>query len=169
MDCLADGEWHSWWDYVGQHGSGRCCERCLMAQDSSEKTVFKLRPRCVSATPTAVAILESWRAELARVTTAGGCVAGGEHSWVDVKKTLVRLTGEGRCCEKCGLVESGDAAAEGAPKAMVVLCLPNMMGLFGPAISKEYRTMYGGGGQAPPRGGVGALGAVPREGTTEKM
>ena len=80
------------------------------------------------------------------MTSGGGCIAGGEHQWIDVRKTLVRLTGEGRCCEKCGLVESCTTALEKTlGSENKVLCLPNLIGRFGPAVSKEYRRMYGGG------------------------
>jgi hypothetical protein len=144
--CLAGGT-HSWVDHEGQHGKGRACARCLTTEDvrcKPHKVLFRIRPQCDIAAPSATQLLELWRKELHRVTAEGGCIAGGEHSWIDVNSTLVRLNGEGRCCEQCGLVESCVTGLErslGAePK---VLCLPNLVGQFGPAIPKEYRAMYG--------------------------
>ena len=147
--CLAGGE-HCWRDHEGQTGLGRACERCLRTEDTQCKptrVVFKIQPQCECTQPTAVSILELWRAEMKRCSIDGGCVAGGEHCWVDVRKTLVRLTGDGRCCQKCGLIESVVSplvAALGEKPA--ILCLPNLIGLFGPPIPPEYRKMYGAGG-----------------------
>ena len=156
--CLSGNE-HSWWQHDGQFGSGRGCERCFMSHDSKGNVVFKIQPRLPesSATPTATAILARWREELKRCQD-GGCVAGGEHAWIDVRQTLMRLTGEGRCCERCGLVMSASESGD-------VLCLPNMIGKFGPSIPKEYRGMYGGeaSGNVPPPSLVGALSAAPRD------
>lgn len=144
--CLAGGT-HSWVDHEGQHGKGRACARCLTTEDvrcKPHKVLFRIRPQCDISAPSATQLLELWRKELHRVTAEGGCIAGGEHSWIDVNSTLVRLNGEGRCCEQCGLVESCVTGLErslGAePK---ILCLPNLVGQFGPAIPKEYRAMYG--------------------------
>ena len=62
---------------------------------------------------------------------------------------VVRLTGEGRCCERCGVVESIVTPLEQALGATNTrLCLPNLIGRFGPAVPKEYRLMYGGTGAA---------------------
>jgi hypothetical protein len=148
--CLAGGT-HSWCTHEGQHGSGRACERCFTVEDmrcKPSKVVFRIRPQCEDAQPTAAKILDLCRTELRRVDD-GGCIAGGEHAWVDVRKTLVRLTGEGRCCERCGLVESIVTPLEQALGATNTrLCLPNLIGRFGPAVPKEYRLMYGGAGTA---------------------
>ena len=38
------------------------------------------------------AVLAAWRAELERVTTGGGCIAGGEHAWLDSNMTMLRLS-----------------------------------------------------------------------------
>ena len=158
LEHIADGSWclaggqHCWHEHEGQHGTGRACERCYLTQDfRSKQVVFKIQPHCQPSPsaepPTASEILACWRTELQRVQ-AGGCLAGGDHSWVDVRKTLVRLTGEGRCCEKCGVVES---CVDGSEHGRI-LCLPNLMGHFGPQVSKEYREVYGGGRVEVPRG-----------------
>jgi hypothetical protein len=143
---------HRWVSHEGIHGEGRACERCFMTQATrpSIEILFKIQPTiCESAEPpTAVGLLSLWRAELDRVR-AGGCIASGEHRWVDVQRTLVRVTGAGgRCCDKCGVVRSvGGGAGEAA-----VLLLPNLVGRFGPPISKEYRSVYGGERMEVPRG-----------------
>ena len=148
IECLGGGR-HGWCLHEGQHGFDRACEKCYTVEDircKPGKVVFRIRPRCEDAQPTAAKILKSYRLELERVNQ-GGCIAGGDHEWLDVRKTLVRLTGEGRCCSKCGLVESCVTPLEQALGATNVrLCLPNLIGRFGPAVPKEYRGMYGGAG-----------------------
>ena len=117
-----------------------------MAQHKKGEIFFKIHPCCeLSAGPaTATSVLDLWRSELERVSS-GGCVAGGEHNWVDVNKTLVRLHGDGRCCQKCGVIEGFTAESDGfTAKSNEVLTLPNLVGMFGPAVPEEYRKMYGG-------------------------
>ena len=143
--CLAGGM-HVWQQHEGQHGTGQACARCFMAQHKKGEIFFKIHPVCEqSAEPaTATSVLELWRAELERVSS-GGCVAGGEHDWVDVNKTLVRLHGDGRCCQRCGVVEGFTAESDGfTSKSNLVLCLPNLIGMFGPPQGEMYRKMYGG-------------------------
>ena len=41
--CLAGGL-HVWREYEGQRGSGRCCERCYMCQDSAMKVLWRISP-----------------------------------------------------------------------------------------------------------------------------
>ena len=129
--CLSTQE-HSWIEHSGMRGSGRACEHCFMVQDTKCRVVWSLQPRCDVAEPSALDILEVWRTELARVT-AGGCIAGAEHSWVDVKQTGIRMTADGRCCEKCGLVEAG---TEGAGSRLI---LPNLVGIYGIPTTATYR------------------------------
>ena len=147
--CLHISGEHAWHEYEGQHGAGRACEQCFRVERKQPfEVVFKIQPRCEEgATPTATAILNLWQVELERVT-AGGCLAGGEHRWTDVRKTLVRLNCAGRCCEKCGRVES-DSTDGGDDR--VLLTLPNLVGHFGPPVAKEYREIYGGSRMEVPR------------------
>lgn len=139
--CLSREE-HSWMEHSGQRGMGRACGRCFMVQDTKCRVVWKLQPQCDIAEPSASDILELWRTELARVR-AGGCIAGAEHSWVDVQQTGIRMTAEARCCEKCGLVQAGKEG-DGGP-----LILPNLVGIYGIPTTATYR-----GQDHPTRAGV---------------
>ena len=146
--CLAGGS-HSWVSHEGTMGKGRACEKCFSVEDTRCKParcIFRIQPVCKDPAPTAASVLELWENELRRCRD-GGCIAGGDHEWVDVRKTLVRLTGEGRCCAKCGMVTSMVTPLEAAlGAANATLLLPQLLGVFGPAVPTEYRSMYGGSG-----------------------
>ena len=92
--CLAGGE-HVWRKYDGQRGSGRCCERCFMCQDALLHVMWRVSPALSDAAAAAGeprAVLASWKGELSRVTSGNGCIAGGEHAWLDSNMTMLRLT-----------------------------------------------------------------------------
>ena len=173
--CPSDegGSGHVWRAYDGQRGSGRGCELCLMCMDLSSRITWRISPSlppspsvpppvagrasaaaAAAAAASATRLLALWRTELARVTSSSGCIAGGEHVWMDASSTELRLTGPGLCCKRCGLVCDAATAAPAAAAApgpapsagmMVqgrrVIVLPNMLGQFGPAIRslKAYR------------------------------
>ena len=63
-------------------------------------------------------------------STPDGCIAGGNHVWLDASMTMLRLTSPGKCCRQCGLVR--DAKGN-------TIVLPNMLGQFGPLTSPAYR------------------------------
>ena len=148
---------HAWRQYDGQRGSGRACEDCFMCQDVQGGITWALRPPpppppppprggVAPPPPSAVGIFASWRAELDRCTTHGGCIAGGAHDLIDASATEIRLTGPGHCCRKCGMVVDaksvgGDGCLVAEPSQRRILVLPNMLGQFGPAIRslKAYR------------------------------
>ena len=146
---------HVWRNYDGQRGSGRCCEKCLMCQNTAAEITWALRPppqADSSLPPSALSIFAAWRAELERCTVGGGCIAGGAHDFIDAANTEIRLTGPGLCCKRCGLVVDAKSVNEGAgaghgkktlvePLQRRILVLPNMLGQFGPAIRslKAYR------------------------------
>ena len=75
-------------------------------------------------------MLAAWRAELTRVTAGNGCIAGGEHAWLDSNMTMLRLTELAQCCKQCGVVKN----AQGK-----LIVLPNMLGHFGPPTVPGYR------------------------------
>ena len=63
-----------------------------------------------------------------------------------MRTTTVRLNNDhaGRCCSKCGLIESVVTPLEvalGAENGTEML--PNMLGALGESVSKDYRRMYG--------------------------
>ena len=140
-----DRSGHVWRNYDGQRGSGRCCERCLMCQDTACQVTWRISPAlpplAPGETPSAARLLMLWRTELERCTgAADGCIAGGAHEWVDASETELRLTGPGMCCRRCGLVRDSAKPGVGQLKQRT-LVLPNMLGQFGPAIRslKAYR------------------------------
>jgi len=127
--CLASGD-HSWSVYHGARGQGRFCDRCYACQNGQGRLAWRIQPALpADQSPSATAILQVWRAELARCA-AGGCLSGGTHDWMDAKDSTLRLTGPGRCCQKCGLVENS---------AGRVLIPPNAVGLFGLPQTATYR------------------------------
>ena len=126
IGCLAGGE-HEWRRYDGQRGSGRGCDKCFMCQDAVGRVTWRISPALSpEASSSAVKLLTAWRDELRRVSYEDGCIAGGEHAWLDASMTMLRLSAPGKCCRQCGLV--CDASGRR-------LVLPNMLGQFGPAVA----------------------------------
>ena len=126
--CLAGGE-HEWQYYDGNRGQGRACARCFFVQaslkDGSTENTWRISKTLEAhVPPTAIAVLSAWREE-ARRCRDGGCIAGGEHVWVDATKTVLRLASSkaANCCEKCGRVEVRHTGE--------CVVLPNLLGQFG--------------------------------------
>lgn len=127
--CLAALQ-HRWIEYDGARGTGRTCEHCFTCQDSRGEWAWRIQPPLPPGEEVkATIILKLWQNELARCT-AGGCIAGGEHEWIDVKDTQLRLNCAGKCCQKCGVVnnESGK-----------MMLRPMLFNIFGPPTVPTYR------------------------------
>ena len=100
---------------------------CARPRDAVGRVTWRISPALSpEASSSAVKLLKAWRDELRRVSYEDGCIAGGEHAWLDASMTMLRLSAPGKCCRQCGLV--CDASGRR-------LVLPNMLGQFGPAVA----------------------------------
>ena len=101
--CPAGGE-HDWQWHQGRDGYGRACFKCLEVQDNATGEKIWWCP-----------------ADERKRILAGGCPAGGSHSW----EYRSGQRGSGRMCTRCGQTENSSGA---------ILLLPQLTGAFGPAV-----------------------------------